>query len=72
MGNARFFDELNGMSTPSLRHDEAYRRWQTTYFALAASPSAAMAIELLYRDVDIRQVQSHPRGGTPPDEGPYP
>jgi class 3 adenylate cyclase len=55
-GTREFFDELIAMSAPTLRHDEAYRRWQATYFALAASPSAAMAIELLYRDVDIRHV----------------
>jgi class 3 adenylate cyclase len=55
-GTREFFHELIAMSAPSMAHDEAYSTWQATYFRLAASPSAAMAIESMYRDVDISHV----------------
>jgi pimeloyl-ACP methyl ester carboxylesterase len=42
--------------SPSLLHDEAYKKWRATYLRLAASPGAAIAVMQMNMEIDARHV----------------
>ncbi len=61
----KFFDEIRtgwggpvglDVRAPSMLHDEAFRRWWTTYLVRSASPSAVLALTRMNAQIDVRHV----------------
>jgi pimeloyl-ACP methyl ester carboxylesterase len=61
----KFFDEIRtgwggpvglAIRAPSMFHDEAFRRWWTTYLVRSASPSAVLALTRMNAQIDVRGV----------------
>jgi pimeloyl-ACP methyl ester carboxylesterase len=55
-GTQQYFDDLFKSVAPTAYPDDHMRHWFATYMRLAASPSAAVAIETICRDIDLRGV----------------
>jgi class 3 adenylate cyclase len=41
---------------PSLAHDEPFRQWWASFLRLSASPGAAMAVQRMAQEIDVRHV----------------
>jgi pimeloyl-ACP methyl ester carboxylesterase len=57
-GRKEFFDADARDIAPSVADDDSFREWWARYMRMGASPSAALAIELMSEDVDIRALLS--------------
>jgi pimeloyl-ACP methyl ester carboxylesterase/class 3 adenylate cyclase len=55
-GDPEFFAEFTRAVAPSRRDDPSFAAWLAKVFRTGASPSAAVAIRRMARDVDIRDV----------------
>jgi len=55
-GRQKFFDADVRDIAPSVADDPSFRDWWARYMRMGASPAAAIAIELMSEDVDIRGV----------------
>jgi pimeloyl-ACP methyl ester carboxylesterase len=55
-GSREFFDADARDIAPSVAEDPSFREWWARYMRMGASPAAAIAIELMSEDVDIRSV----------------
>jgi class 3 adenylate cyclase/pimeloyl-ACP methyl ester carboxylesterase len=55
-GKQAYADSLLSWFSPSVRTDEASRRWWARYQWLSASPGSAIALERLYSQTDVRRV----------------
>ncbi len=55
-GERTYMESILKWAAPSAYEDPHVRDWFVTYQRLAASPSAVVAIESVYRDIDLRAV----------------
>ncbi len=55
-GHRDYIESILRWAAPSAYDDLHVRQWFVTYQRLAASPSAVMAIESIWRDIDMRAV----------------
>lgn len=55
-GRQELFDEDARRIAPSVAEDPSFREWLARYLRMGASPAAALAIQLMAEDIDIRSV----------------
>jgi len=55
-GTQEYADRTAREVAPSLADDERFRRWMLDWMRLSASPAAAIALERMAIDVDVREV----------------